>query len=75
MKNLDRTISPDFTTSETIMGLLLVAKNMRQFMEGFVLGATVLMVEAVGNGVWRLFTDESLTNWISGGLDSAKGGN
>jgi hypothetical protein len=44
-------------------------------MEGFVLGATVLMVEAVGNGVWRLLTNESLTNWISGGLDSAKGGN
>jgi hypothetical protein len=66
MRNLDRTKRPIFGTSETIMGRRNVAGNMKQIMDGFTLGVTVIMVEAVGNGLFRLFFNQSLTSWVTG---------
>lgn len=48
------------------MDLFLLAKNMKQIMDGFGLGVSVIMIEAVGNGLFRLFFNQSLTSWVTG---------
>lgn len=48
------------------MDLFLLARNMKQIMDGFGLGVSVIMIEAVGNGLFRLFFNQSLTSWVTG---------
>jgi hypothetical protein len=55
------------------MDLFLLARNMRQVMEGFGLGVSVIMIEAIGNGMFRLFFNQSLTSWVTSTVGVGEG--